>query len=148
MKKVLLGIIVSLFIFAACKKDKVYSKKQSNAIDCLKGNYHACIDKKMIFSVISFTANYQRPQDIKEGDKFLFDAHGECYFSDYQYYIPPKGYIPCYYAYSESADFMYFYYKSGEKDKTFMRAYSLHIQNEDVFTLTDASKTLTFEKVK
>ena len=150
MRKVLFIILASLFVFGACKdKNKKYSSEQEDALKKLKGNYHAYFEREMILAVISFTAHYYSPQEVLDDKKnVLFDAHGQCYFTDSYYPIPEKGYIPCYYAYSEKADFMYFYYKSGEKDKTFMRAYILHIQNEDVFTLTDANKTLTFEKVK
>jgi len=142
--------LLGLFVFAACDKKKDnYTAEQSNALDLLRGNYHAYVNREMIFSVVSFTVHYQVPKAVNDkDDKLLFNAHGECYFSDYQYPIPDKGYITCYFTYSKKADTMSFYYKGGTFDKLFMRTYGLSIQSGDVFTLTDGGRILTFEKVK
>jgi len=149
MKKIGLGIMASLLVFIACEKRKEYTPEQANAVRQLSGNYHAYIDHKMIFAVVSFTAHYSKPVAITNEDgKVLFNAHGQCYFSDYQYPIPEEGYITCYFAYSEKADAMSFYYKGGANNKLFLRSYNLNIQSEDIFTLTDGNRVLTFEKVK
>ena len=150
MRKVLFTILLGVLVFAACKKDSMYTAQQLNVSNRLRGNYHAYVDdRKMIFSVVSFTAHYLKPRAMNdEKDKLLFYAHGECYFSDYQYPIPDKGYIPCYFSYSNKADTMSFYYKGGTSDKLFMRSYKLYLQSADIFTLTDRNRILTFEKVK
>jgi hypothetical protein len=148
MKKVLFIGLMSLFVFTACKdKGPRYSPEQSNVRNNLKGNYHAYINNhEMIYAVISFTAHYINPRVLDEDAKTFL--HGECYYSDYKYPIPAEGYITCYYALSEKADIMYFYYRGETNDKVFLRSYNLYVQNEDVFTLTDNGRALTFEKVK
>ena len=149
MRRVLLGVVTGLVFFTACVKEEKHTDEQLSALERLKGNYHACIDQKMIFAVVSFTAHYSKPRAINdEKEKLLFYAHGECYFSDYQYFIPEKGYLTCYFAYSKKADAMSFYYKGGENDKILLRTYGLHIDNQDVFTLKDGNRILIFEKVK
>jgi len=151
MKRVLFFIVAGLFIFNACvDNDKKYSNEQLNALNKLKGNYQAYYEREMITAVISFTAHYSTPNAIYGDDekKASFYAHGECYFSDAQYLTSEKGYIICYYTYSKNADIMRFYYKGGTNDKTFLREYSLYIENEDAFSLNENGRILTFEKVK
>jgi hypothetical protein len=149
MKRIIFVFISGLFIFTACEKVKIYTKEQLDALDKLSGNYHANIDNKMIYAVISFTAHYSKPTAVNnDKNKFLYDVHGECYFSDYQYYILDKGTITCYFSFSKKADSMSFYYKGGNNHKDFLRTYKLRIENEDVFHLDDNGRVLTFEKVK
>jgi hypothetical protein len=149
MRRVLLGIITGLFIFTACEKEDKYTPEQLSALEHLKGNYHAYIDYKEIFAVVSFTAHYSKPRPMNdEKGNPSFYTHGECYFSDYQYPISEVGYLTCYFAYSKKADAMSFYYKGETNDNTFLRLYSLYIQSEDIFMLTDNGRILTFEKVK
>jgi len=149
MKKVLFIVVAVVFLLSACEpKKEGYTSEQNNALKKLKGNYHAYVNNEMIYAVISFTANYITPHAISDEKTFLFDAHGECYFSDYKYPIPDKGYITCYYVYSKDATTMSFYYMSGDNDKNFLRYYNLHIQSDDEFTLMDERRILKFEKVK
>ena len=148
MKRILFIITIVLLVFSACEKKKQYSNEQKNALNKLDGNYHAYKGKEMIYAVISFTSSYRMPIPVYEGKKVLFYKHGECFFSDYSYYIPEKGYITCYYSLSENADVISFYYKDGENDKRLLREYGLHIENNDVFTLNDNGRILKFEKVK
>jgi len=103
----------------------------------------------MIYAVISFTAHYQKPRAMTDNkDKLLFYAHGECYFSDDQYYIPEKGRISCYFSLSKKADSMSFYYRGEPNHKDFLRSYKLYIENEDIFRLDDNGRVLSFNKVK
>ena len=146
MKKVLYTIVASLFVFNSCEKNLKYTNEQKNALETLKGNYHAYVDREMIFSVVSFTANYLTPHEVSDENKLLFYAHGECYFSDYQYPIPDQGYITCYYFYSEKADSIAFYYKDGINMKKLLRTYTLNILNCDTFMLIDNGRVLTFER--
>lgn len=151
MKRVLFLIVAEVFIFSACEDgDKRYSNEQLNALNKLKGNYHAYFEREMILSVVSFTAHYSIPHAMYDDNEktVLFYTHGECYFSDSQYFIPEKGYITCYYAYSKNADTVRFYQKGGADDKILLQKYNLYIQNEDAFTLNDNGRILTFEKVK
>jgi hypothetical protein len=140
---------VGLVVFTSCIKELKYTQEQTDALDRLNGIYHANVDNKMIYAVISFTAHYSKPYAAKDDkEKFLFAAHGECYFSDYQYYIPDKGTITCYFAFSKKADNMFFYYKGGSNHKDFLRSYKLYIESEDIFRLDDNGRVLSFEKVK
>jgi hypothetical protein len=147
MKKTVFIILTVLFIFGSCK-DKRYSDEQIKAFFTLTGNYQSYVNEDMIFSVISFMSHYVKPRAIKNGKKVLFYAHGECFFSDYQYYIPDEGYITCYYTLSWEADAISFYYKGGENNHKLMRKYNLYVKNADTFILTDNGRQLLFEKVK
>jgi len=149
MKRVLFLVLTSLVFFTACKKVEKYTDEQLRALNLLKDNYHAYIEREMIFSVVSFTAYYSTPKAINnENGKLLFYAHGDCYFSDYQYSIPEEGYLICYFSYSKKADAMTFYYKGGTYDKKLLRSYDLYIESQNGFTLKDRGRILTFEKVK
>ena len=145
MRRILFIVLASLFIFTACETEPKLSSEQQKAQDNLNGNYHAYINQEMILAVVSFTAHYLKPRALDDNKTFI---HGECYYSDSQYPIPEKGYIICYYALSEKADMLSFYYRGGANDKTFLRSYNLYVQDENVFTLTDNGRVLTFEKVK
>lgn len=148
MKKYLLIIIAGLFLLSACDKIKVYTEEQKNAREKITGNYHAYLNHEIILAVISFSAHYIAPHEMLDGKTVLFDAHGECFFSDAQYPIPDEGYITCYYAYSKYADTMYLYNKGGINDKKLLRAYNLCVKDTNTFILIDNSRVLTFEKVK
>jgi hypothetical protein len=138
---------MSLFVFTACK-DKRYSNAQREALSNLNGNYHAYVDQEMIYAVLSFIGNYSKPKPIYDGKKVLFYAHGECFFSDYQYYIPDEGYIECHYILSKEANEISFYYKGGASNRKLLRKYSLLIKDNSTFTLMDNGRLLVFEKVK
>ena len=148
MKKVSFFILAILFLLSACDKTERYSDEQINALNKLKGNYHAYVGDDMIFAVVSFMARYEMPLPLSEKRKNKTYGHGECFFSDYKYHIPEKGYIPCYYSVSKNADILSFYYKGGENNKSLFVEYTLHIESEDVFTLNDNDRMLRFEKVK
>jgi len=148
MKKALFIIVAVLLVFSACDEDREYSDEQRNTLDKLNGNYHAYVDNEVILAVISFMARHEMPLPIYDGNKILFYGHGECFFSDSEYFIPEKGYIPCYYSISKNIDIIYFYYKGGENSKSLLREYGLYIENDDVFTLKDNGRLLRFEKVK
>ena len=150
MKRIVFIFIADLVVFASCiEKELKYTQEQTDALDKLNGIYHAYVDNKMIYAVISFTAHYSKPYAVKDDkEKFLFATHGECYFSDYQYYIPEKGYLICYFSLSKKADSMSFYHKGEPNHKEFLRSYKLYIENEDVFHLDDNGRVLSFEKVK
>jgi hypothetical protein len=138
-------------MFTSCE-DKKYSDEQLKAFSTLTGNYHSYAhddsDNEMIFAVISFMYHYSKPRPIKSGKKVLFYAHGECFFSDYQYHIPDKGYITCYYSLSKDINSISFYYKGGGNNNQLLRKYSLLIKNDDMFILKDNERQLVFEKVK
>ena len=150
MRKVFFIILTSLFVLVACNKNNTFTSEQENALNKLNGNYHAYHNRERIVAVISFTANYLSPHEMKDAKNTSFEAHGECYFTDSYYPIPEKGYIPCYYSYSKKATTMSFYYKNqGEpNNKQLLRSYNLSILNEDVFMLRNGGIILTFEKVK
>ncbi|MDR0602824.1 MAG: hypothetical protein LBG80_00800 [Bacteroidales bacterium] len=149
MKRTVCIILMGLFMFTSCK-DKKYSDAQLKIFSTLNGNYQSYIDRdgEMIFAVISFLYHYSQPRPVKNGKKVLFYAHGECFFSDYQYYIPDEGYITCYYSISREADAISFYYKGGKNNNKLLRKYSLLIKNDEMFILGDNERQLVFEKVK
>ncbi|MDR2409433.1 MAG: hypothetical protein LBE13_15135 [Bacteroidales bacterium] len=142
-------LLTVLFMFTSCK-DKKYSNAQLKAFSTFNGNYHSYVDRdgEMIFAVISFLYHYSKPRQVKSGNKVLFYAHGECFFSDYQYYIPDEGYITCYYSLSYEANSISFYYKGGGNNNQLLRKYGLLIENDDTFILMDNDRRLVFEKVK
>ena len=148
MKRTLFIIAVGLFIFSACEKIEKYSNEQRDALNKLSGSYHAYVGKEMISAVISFTSRYEMPLPVSEGKNVVYYLHGECLFWDYNYYIPDKGYIPCYYSISEKADELSLYYKGGDDNRRLLRTYGLRIETTDVFTLNDNGRIIRFQKIK
>ncbi|MDR1459655.1 MAG: hypothetical protein LBI60_05525 [Bacteroidales bacterium] len=146
-KKTIFILALMMLVFTSCK-DKKYSNDQKKIFSTLTGNFHAYVDGEMIFSVISFTVRYSKPRPINKGKKVLFYVHGDCFFSDWKYNIPDKGYIECYYTLSREADAITFYYKTGANDKQLLRKYDLTIRDNNTFALTDNGRMLVFERVK
>jgi hypothetical protein len=147
MKKTLFILTIILLVFTSCK-DKKYSNAQRKVFSTFNGNFHSYIDKEMIYAVISFVGHYSKPRPISEGKKVLFYAHGDCFFSDYQYAIPDKGYIECYYTLSKEADAITFYYKGGTNSKQSLRTYNLVVKDDNTFSLMDNGRALIFERVR
>ena len=144
MRKYIYIILLSLFALNGCKKDPSYTQKQISAFFTLSGNFQAYSNGTVILAVVSFQTHYKMPQIPSEED---FEIHGECTFSDSYYAIPDQGYVSCYYALSDNADEIFFYYKGGANNRKLMRSYKMTILDTDNIHLTDGGRVLEFERI-
>jgi hypothetical protein len=148
MKKIVGVIILLLSVCSACKEDRLqYTDAQKDVFPFVEGSFQAYTNNTIV-GVLSFKSHYSDPVAMKDDkEKFLFEAHGECVFSDSRYAIPEEGAISCYYAFSKEADRLYFYYKGGVNTRKLLRSYAFSRSATATLLLTEADRTLEFQKV-
>ena len=139
---------MAIFFLAGCKEEPAFTQKQISAFYVLSGNFQAYEQDMQIAAVLSFGTRYNTPKNIADGKNTLFFAHGECSFADSKYKISEKGYIPCYYTLSESADEISFYYKGGVDNNKFIRTYLLSIEDNSHIRLEESGRRLSFERIE